>query len=441
MTLKSGFRTRILISFMLFSMCTAVLYAIFVDVILNQAEDEVFNNHLRTEVTHYLDRLRNDPSAAPPNTRSLRGFIGIDNLPPDKRKRVAGLDEGYYETDGPFGLGGPGNYHVAVKRLPDQKKTLYLFLDIGELEVTLAHKRLLTVVSIIGVCIVCVIAFVLSVMVSKRITAPLHQLLEKVKRAEPDNLPTNISESFKDEEILILTRALDRSMHRIKGFLEREKRFTRDASHELRTPVTIIRGAVEILQQCPEYQKGSIRRPLDRIDRAVRDMEEIIETFLWLGRSEAAFDPDQKCDLTEVVRQMAESYGETAAEKGICIELKEDAAPLLSAPPAIPLIVISNLLRNAVHFTPFGKITITLQKDRLTVADTGRGIPSEDLSAVTKPHVKDRGSPGFGLGLDIVKRLCERFGWTLDIKSREGTGTEAIWVFGHQLSSFSEAGP
>ena len=330
---------------------------------------------------------------------------------------------------------------MAVKRLPHQKKTLYLFLDIGELEVTLAHKRLLTVVSVIGVCIVCVVAFFLSVMVSRRITAPLHQLLEKVKRTGPDSLPTNISESFKDEEILILTRALDRSMHRIKGFLEREKRFTRDASHELRTPVTIIRGAVEILQQNPEYRKDSIRRPLDRIDRAVRDMEEIIETFLWLGRSDAAFDPDQTCDLTEVARQIVDSYGETAVKKGIHIELREDAAPLLSAPPAIPSIVLSNLLRNAIHFTPSGEVSITIQKDRLRVADTGRGISSEVLSRVTKPHVKSRSSPGFGLGLDIVKRLCERFGWTLDIQSREGCGTEAVWVFGHAPGSNPGARP
>jgi signal transduction histidine kinase len=76
-----------------------------------------------------------------------------------------------------------------------------------------------------------------------------------------------------------------------------------------------------------------------------------------------------------------------------------------------------------------GKITVDVCTDRVVVSDTGVGIAAKDLQTVTQPHVRGSGSEGFGLGLSIVSRLCDRFGWQLEIQSVIGSGTTVQLIF------------
>ena len=78
---------------------------------------------------------------------------------------------------------------------------------------------------------------------------------------------------------------------------------------------------------------------------------------------------------------------------------------------------------------PHGKITVEILTDRVVVSDTGVGIAAKDLKTVTQPHVRGSGSEGFGLGLSIVRRLCDRFGWQFEIQSVVGSGTTVQLIF------------
>jgi len=97
-------------------------------------------------------------------------------------------------------------------------------------------------------------------------------------------------------------------------------------------------------------------------------------------------------------------------------------------------IVVANLVRNAFSHTPSGSVTITVEDNCLTVTDTGTGIHSEEIGKVFQRHFKGSGSTGSGIGLSLVKRICDRYGWETIIASTEGKGTSAQLVFARPLN-------
>jgi len=187
--------------------------------------------------------------------------------------------------------------------------------------------------------------------------------------------------------------------------------------------LTVIKGAVEVLQLRIDRQEKSIHRPLNRIKRAVFNMEHIITTFLWLAREEADTGRNRFCDVAMVVNEVATQSRELFGEKPISLELIKNEHSIIKAPDTAFRIVIANLIHNAFHNTAAGKITINIYSDRILISDTGKGIDASDLPAVTEAHVRGKNSRGFGLGLAIVKKMCHRFGWKFYIDSKIGEGT------------------
>ena len=156
---------------------------------------------------------------------------------------------------------------------------------------------------------------------SRKTIAPVVQLAELVKKTGPENLPTDFPKQFCDDEVGVLAKTLEHAMQRVEAFVDREHQFTRDASHELRTPVTVIKGAIELLKQLPGNEQRSMNRPLRRIERSVNDMESTIEALLWLAREEAAIDPGQTCDVLPVVKDVIEQHRHLLADKPVEIDI------------------------------------------------------------------------------------------------------------------------
>ena len=129
------------------------------------------------------------------------------------------------------------------------------------------------------------------------------------------------------------------------------------------------------------------------------------------------------------VREVIEQNRYLIAGKPVEIDLIAKADPQLTVPSPLFQIALSNLIRNALQSTPTGNITVDVRTDRVVVSDSGVGIAAKDLKTVTQPHVRGSGSEGFGLGLSIVSRLCDRFGWQLEIQSVVGSGTTVQLIF------------
>ena len=412
-------------AFCLFGTALGGVYAAIVYFSLDKIDDHLVNRRLVQEVEYLLDRYqKNDAASATPTSPHIRAFVGTDRMPDYMKQQVGGLSEGYHE----FYWQGD-EYHVAVKVVPQLVEPLYLLYEVSLLEFTEKRKLIIAIVLSSGVVLVVGLGFWMGLILSRQVLAPVSYLVKQVSGSGPDKLPTNLSESFNDDEVGVLARALERSLRRIQELVDREQQFTRDASHELRTPVTVIKGAIEVLRINRFGNESAAQRPLKRIERAVKNMEHIIENLLWLAREEAVNDPEQTCKVVPVIKETIDHHRHLFAEKPVEISYITEGNPELKAPPEILKMVITNLIQNAYNHTTEGKVTVHISDDCMTVTDTGDGISLCELQSVTDPYVHGKNSQGYGLGLAIVKRLCRRFNWKFEIESEIGRGTTVRLVF------------
>ncbi|MDH5822192.1 HAMP domain-containing sensor histidine kinase [Luteimonas sp. RD2P54] len=270
---------------------------------------------------------------------------------------------------------------------------------------------------------------------SRRLIAPVSWLASQVAHWEPDGdvagilAPERIPGDV-GTEVRQLSGALVDLSERVHAFVRRERDFTRDASHELRTPLTVIRVATDMLLTDPELQPRALRS-LQRIQRASRDMEAVIDAFLILAREAQVAPESVELDVREVVFEEVEKARPLLAGKPVDLRVTGTATPRLHAPPRVLGVMLGNLLSNACVFTEAGSVEVEVAPDRLVVRDTGIGMSAETLERAYDPFYRaDQFASGKGMGLSIVRRLGERFGWPVALESVPGRGTTAVIRFG-----------
>jgi signal transduction histidine kinase len=424
MIFRHSLRSRIIIAFCFFGAILGSVFALIVYISLDYIDDSLINNSLEQEIDHISRHYQQNKQIAIPASPHIKAYSGTTSMPAPLRELVVGLSEGFHEA-----YLGEEEYHIAFITLPNLDNPLYLIFKVRALEFTEKRKFRIAMVLVAGVVMVIGLGLWIGWLTSSKVIAPVAHLAEKVDKVGPDNLPTDLSKHFYDDEVGVLARALQQSMQRVEAFVDREQRFTRNASHELRTPVAVIKGAVELLQKNLDKPPAAVQRPLNRIDRSVANMENIIEALLWLSREEAPINQHASFVVLPVVRDTIEQNRKLINEKPVDINLVAKADPVLKMPPPLFQIALANLIRNAVNHTANGTITVYVYDDRVVVSDTGEGIAQNDLNAVMQPHVSGSGSKGFGLGLTIVKKLCDRLSWQFHIQSEIDIGTTAELIF------------
>ncbi|HHO69562.1 MAG TPA: HAMP domain-containing histidine kinase, partial [Gammaproteobacteria bacterium] len=205
--------------------------------------------------------------------------------------------------------------------------------------------------------------------------------------------------------------------------------FTSDVSHELRTPLTVIRGATEVLLADTGLEPA-LRRRLERIARSAQEISELIEALLLLAREEQGQGVEASCKVEAVLRQVLDSHAHLLAHKPVDVRFEVDAPLRIAAQCTLLRVVLANLVRNAFSFTREGEVRVRLCRDGVTVEDTGSGIAEEDLQRVFD-HFYRGEEGGAGIGLSLVRRICDRHGWTLELDSEEGRGTRVRLLFDH----------
>jgi signal transduction histidine kinase len=425
MRFRHSLHSRIIFSFCFFGAILGTAFATAVYISLDLIDDHLIDSRLHEEVEYFTNHHKYHHLLPRSTSPYITAYMGTESMPLYVIELVKGLGEGLHEA-----YSGPDEYHIAVQKLPDQEKVLYLLYEVSALEFTEKRKLSIRLVLLAGVILVVILGFWIGRLTSRKVIAPVVHLSDQVNQSGPGKLPTGLSKDFVDDEVGTLAAALEQSMKRIEAFVEREHQFTRIASHEFRTPVTVIKGAVELLRKHLDADEAAQLRPLYRIQRQVTNMENIIEALLWLSREKVSADPDQKFSVLPLVRDTIAENRQLIADKSIDINLVAQGQPVLTVPASLFQIALTNLIQNAVRYTSSGQITIYVREDRVLVCDTGTGIDGSDLKNITQPHVRGTDSDGFGLGLSIVNRLCDRFGWQFEIESEVGRGTTARLIFG-----------
>jgi signal transduction histidine kinase len=424
MIYRHSLRSRIIVAFCLFGAVLGIVYATTVYLALDLIDDHLIDSRLNEEVEHFISHYQryNDY----PGSRSpyITAYAGTGKMPLYVLDMTEGLAEGVHEA-----YREEEEYHIAIEKLPDQQTLLYLLYEVSALEFTEKRKLSIRLVLIAGVVLIMALGLWIGWLTSRKVMAPVAHLSELVDKSGPDNLPTELSKTFFNDEVGVLAKALEQAMQRVETFVEREHQFSRYASHELRTPVTIIKGAVVLLKRKLSGEDDPAYRPLKRIERSVTNMENIIESLLWLSREDVAVDQDQVLAVGSVVQEAIEQNRYLIGNKPVEMAFVPEGDPQLSIPAPIFQIMLTNLIRNAIQHTPSGKIRVIVKDDRVIVSDTGAGMEPEVLMLVTQPPSGDDRDRGHGIGLSIVRRLCNRLNWNLEFASEPGRGTTAQLIF------------
>lgn len=253
------------------------------------------------------------------------------------------------------------------------------------------------------------------------------------------NLSQRISLNGGSEEIRNLTHSFNCMQDRIQSLINELQNVTNNVAHDLRGPVTRMRGLAETtltgVQNLEDYREmaGAVVEESDRLVGIINIMLEIAETDA--GLRPLAHAP---VDMKQMVQDVAEVYSSVAQDKSISLITKVSEVPLRVRGDRSRLQrALANLLDNALKFTPEGgdvELCAFAEKSRIIIqiTDSGPGIPEEDL-----PHIYDRffrgdqsrSTPGNGLGLSLVQSIIHAHGGEIFIRSGAGKGTEARLCF------------
>jgi len=248
------------------------------------------------------------------------------------------------------------------------------------------------------------------------------RLALKVSTLKPGQPREPLARPGQDTDVALLARAFDDYHARIESLIRREQEFTANASHELRTPLTAIRTSCELLL-ADHALSGKARARAEQIDAAAARMTEQIQALFLLARGQSLGETERVV-LANCVGEAAEPYRAEIARKALAFEVAVAPDAVLDINYQALRFVLTNLIRNAVQYTDHGFIRIGYAPKRLTVADSGRGIKPENLPRVFERFFRDVTiTGGLGLGLSIVKGICDRYGWKIKVESAPMKGS------------------
>src|SRR5882762_7844014 len=328
--------------------------------------------------------------------------------------------------------------HYIVRAVPDagdQFGAIFAGANTQSAELRL-EQLLLTIV--IAFFVGVVPAILVGGWIASRAIEPVKRMTTEVREiTDGRRLHRRLAVPMKRDELGRLAETLNQMMTRLERSFAALRRFTADASHELKTPLTVLRAGVEraiTTSGLPQDTLATLEETLQEIKR----MTELVDALLTLARADEGIAPlhREPVDLRAILEEARETGELLAEQAGVQMELATPREPVIVPVDASRIRqLILNLVTNAVKYTPSGgSVRMQLgQSDgrvTLTVADTGIGIAAGDL-----PHIFDRfwradsartrtgERPGAGLGLAICKWIAEAHGGTIDVQSRPGRGT------------------
>ena len=377
---------------------------------LTLSEDLAFNRQLKEIADRIVQHVEDNGELPDFLPMHITAYTSISGIPSHLQKFVTDHKPGIFEVNAEN-----IDYHIAIVSISSRKQTIYIFYDVASIESTEQFQSYVSLaLAGVGLAVICM-GWLLARSISNRILNPISKLVEEVQSLSLDK-DTVVLHSYKTkDEVGTLVETINQLLKRISEFTRREREFTSHASHELRTPATIIKGAVEILKRRADEEDKGIQLPLTRIEHAGEDIEMLIDTFLLLARKDQKPNEDETCDLQTIVKKVVASYQYMLETKPVEVEIQTAEDGLLQAPASLVTIALGNLVRNAFKYTMKGKIQIIAHADRVCVCDSGPGF---DISRKNS-----------GLGLTIVERLCERMNWQFFISSDVGKGTRVNLVF------------
>mgnify|MGYP001442923007 FL=1 len=392
-------------------------------------QDFLVQEALEAEAEYFWSLYQADDLQALPDTANLRGYITLENNVRDVPVELRSYVDGFL---GRVTFAGKQPTLYVSER---NGARLYLVFDSENV------SELAFYFGILPLSVALVLIYGLSFLtyrLSHKAISPIVRLadyLEKYRFGQTHELTQDILDmrGLANAEVDVMIDAMDHFTSRLDAFIDRERIFTRDASHELRTPIAVFKGSLDLLQKDKE-RSAVDQKALARMRRTILDMEGLIETLLLLARGEELEPPKDKVKINELIPEYIDQVASMAQSRDIKLSMIESAELWLRAPERVIQILVINLLRNGIAYTQEGSVEIELSSSEIIVRDTGVGMTSREVDQAFDPFFRGEkvrtNTSGHGLGLSIVKRLVHQFGWRIRVQSHVGEGTEVTIAFG-----------
>ncbi|WP_108060271.1 sensor histidine kinase [Poseidonibacter lekithochrous] len=331
-------------------------------------------------------------------------------------------DEGFIEID---------DYVLTINSFEKDGEYYEAYLGIDEKYLEQSLDDIYGTIIVLNLVIFFLLTFLGYLLINKTIN-PLKLILNELEHLQSsDDLSKRLKENKTKDEFEELIISFNKMLENVENSVENIKQFSSDASHELKTPLTIIQGEIELIKN-KEASKEELEAVINKVDKEQKKLQEIIKNFLLLSRLEKEVQSNKRASLDKVLFEAVELNLDFIEKKNLelILEIEEDLN--VNFDEKYLSIVVNNLLTNAVKYTQEGHIKILAKKQNknilLEINDSGIGISKEDQNKIyerfyrvdkARTSMKD----GIGLGLAIVKKICERFESSIKVKSEINKGS------------------
>ncbi|TZF90111.1 sensor histidine kinase [Cognatilysobacter lacus] len=419
-------RSRIILGFVLLGFSLTLLMVVATNKVRDRVEDTLVSDVLNRNIDELARRYYADPAKHPSTPiEQVRGFV----FAPNGARLRTEFPEWASLSDGIYGLGGKNpdgtafHYKLAVRRT--QKAWFFIAYDTTQSE--RAKQRFneqLTVVVILFTALSLLVGW----WSASRVMSPVLELAQRLKRSR-SGLTGPLANDFADDEVGQLAAALDDYSARLTEVVQRDREFNADVSHELRTPLAVIRGAIELLLAKSDLDEKT-RSRLMRIQRAEQQCTDLISALLLLSRNERG---QGTTDVARVAEQLLDAHRAQLGGKPVALRVEGNAGLMVDASEAAVTVALNNLIGNAVKYTLEGEVVVRLLPQSVEVVDSGPGLSPEDAARLFERGYRGTHaghSQGGGIGLSIVRRLCELYGWDVRVAPGAVRGVVATLTFG-----------
>ena len=431
-------RSRIILAFVLLGFGLTALFAFATNWTRNRVENQLVEDLMNRNIEQAAQQFQQDPDNPQFAVDQIRAFVytsdKFDSVR-ENRPEWYRLSDGITTITGTDELGSPMAYKLAVRKTP--QAWFFLAYDMSQASRGEAQFNRTIYGSVV---VFTLLSLLVGWWAASRVMSPVSELARRLKRSGRSAQPEALASHFSDDEVGQLAAALDDYAARLTQVVQRDREFNADVSHELRTPLAVIKGAVELLLSRPELDEKT-RSRLFRIQRAEQQCTDLISALLLLSRNERGHG---HTDIARLAEQLLDMHRAQLGGKALQLRMEGPRGLTVDAPEAAVAVALGNLIGNAVKYTPSGEVLVRLYADLVEVIDSGPGLSNEDAAKLFERGYRGTHaghSQGGGIGLSIVRRLCELYGWDVRVKPGVERGVVATLRFSARGFEVAETTP
>jgi signal transduction histidine kinase len=378
--------------------------------------DEANFQDLHLESNQFAKLYQSDNQITPPNTLHFQGYIGWINLPDFAKEHFYALKNVSkvtmdntrimgYENIIPW----PKQVLFIIAQPLNDGETFYLVRNIDTQQYDalsqMGISRMFKLTWPIALIFLLVMHFSVQILL-RRTLKPFYELGEWVENLTLENVQQNMP-NFEFYELTVIARQQKKALLRLSEMLDKEQDFLRHASHELRTPIAVVKSNSELLMRILETTNNQCKgeKSLARISRAALNMQHTTETLLWLSQEHANNNQHtlslSDIDLNRMINNLVEDndYLLQSKKVEVIVELSPAVISVLETPCRL---ILNNLIRNAFQYTAEGEVTIKCRSSEVIVKNTN----------ISEGKLDHNGSDyGYGLGLRLVDKIVKKMQW------------------------------